>query len=107
MDRKGRDSSAGDIGVKEMNALCNDFSLFDVFRHLYRSRREFTWADGGQHGQVLCRLDRFYLCSNFKKAISRVYHSRVLDSISDHCCVVLYLDLLKAGMKLGKGFWKV
>ena len=27
LDRKGGDSLAGDIGVKEMNALCNDLSL--------------------------------------------------------------------------------
>ena len=56
----------------------------------------------GQHGKVLCRLDRFYLYSSFKKAVSKVFHSRVLVSISDHYFVVLYL----AGRKLGKGFWK-
>ena len=55
----GGDPLAGDGGTRVIRSIKNDFSLVDVFRTLYPTRRAYSFSAQG----VSTRLDGFYLSS--------------------------------------------
>lgn len=67
LDKVGGDPLSGDIGNEEMNILCRDFSLIDVFRSKHPSVKDYTWFSSSK--KIGCRLDRFYLESCFLENI--------------------------------------
>ena len=101
LDKCGEDPLAGDGGTRVIRSIKNDFSLVDVFRTLYPTRRAYSFSAQG----VSTRLDRFYLSSTVVGCVRST--SLIPCTITDHSIAELtFDDRLFGTYSHGPGFWK-
>ena len=78
--------------------------MFDVFRHSFPRRREYTFFRPGRSSS---RLDRFYLSPQ----ISETFNVSHIPSLSDHCAVLLSIKVTfeknKSAPNLFRTYWKL
>jgi exonuclease III len=99
LDKVGGNLDIGTSGSSEMKQLCSDFSLVDVQRHFFPTKRFCTWS----RGTVSCRLDRFYMSNS---SLSFVEDTNVHGvPFSDHSVITLYLKPPDTPVT-GPNFWK-
>ena len=101
LDKIGGNVSRGDVGLAEMLTLKRDFSLVDTFRRKYPRDKEFSWSR--YDNSVSCRLDRFYISSEFVKDILTACINHNV-SFSDH--KPIELSIVCSPRIRGSSFWK-
>ena len=85
---------------KKIQDLMMDYDLIDIFRHIFPSRRNYTWRQFNSVKQG--RLDYFLVSDSL---LSEVAGTNIGVSYrSDHS--IVELSLKKDGMKRDKQFWK-
>ena len=95
----GGNPERGNDGWQQLSCIINDFNLFDPFRKLNPSLKQFTWSSQG----VSCRLDRFYLSTCLSSCVQTIYHE--MYTFSDHHAVMLSTSPCNL-QSIGKSYWK-
>lgn len=86
----------------ELQSLCKDFNLVDVWKHMNGNKKEFTYF----RNNTASRLDRVYVSQALVTASHRC--TIVPASFSDHSSLLYELRVDKVQIpRLGKGFWKL
>ena len=99
---KGANLDYGTVGSKELTSLCNDYSLVDIFRHLYPYRYATTWHSPASK-DIHTRLDRFYISRHLvdKETKFEFYPF----ASSDHDIFVFSFKFNKS-CPFGPSYWK-
>ena len=88
---------------KELTALCEDYSLVDIWRIRNQNKKEFTRSANSRGGVVESRLDYWLVSMGITYLVKNI---EIIDGLdSDHSIVTMKLNLLNT-CKRGKRYWK-
>ena len=88
--------------INEIEHLCSNFALTDIWRELNPQALSFTWHDQAFKSQS--RLDFFLITADlvFLTKESNIMHT----PFSDHSAIMLNIQSVDQRKKSGPGFWK-
>ena len=88
---------------ENIDGLCKEFSLIDIWRIRHKNQPGFTHRQRHKTGYVQSRLDFWLISSHMEYLVRNV---KVAPGFrSDHSIIILQLDLLNT-LKRGRGLWK-
>ena len=99
---KGANLDYGTVGSKELTSLCNDYSLVDIFRHLFPYRYAATWHSPVTK-DIHTRLDRFYISRHLINKETKFDFYPF--ACSDHDIFVFSMEFNKSS-SFGPSYWK-
>ena len=95
----------GNFGIEQLNSLCHDDNLIDVFRQLHPTKREYTWTNS--LNSIVCRLNRFYITQSLLTDVLSFQHHPINYNLSDHG--MIHFDIKIGGnlsYDVGPGYCK-
>ena len=100
----GTPSNTHTKGLTELKQYKQKQQLIDIWREKNKDQRQFTWFAQQQNvNMIASRIDRFYVCTSFRKKYIRQEHTA--NPWSDHLTVSMTL-LDKPNAIRGAGTWK-
>ena len=103
LDKKGGRVEKQSNFAENINNLCSEFSLVDIWRIRNPSESKFTRIEKSRNGIVQSRLDYILTSLSITYLISNTQISP--GNSSDHSIISISLDITKTA-KRGKGYWK-
>ena len=103
IDKKGGRTEKQSIFSENINSLCSEFSLVDIWRIRNPTTSKFTRIERSRNGIVQSRLDYMLPSLSLTYLISDTKISP--GNSSDHSIVSLSIDIAE-NTKRGKGYWK-
>ena len=98
----GNPTSKKQSVIKEIDNLCHLYSLYDIWRSLNPTAKQFTWRN--KSFKVQCRLDYFLIS---KELSSTTIKCDILYAPNtDHSAIQLHLLSEELKQQKGPGFWK-
>ena len=103
MDKKGGRIEKQSLFSENINNLCNEFSLIDIWRIRNPTTNKYTRTERSRNGIVQSRLDYLLVSLSLSYQIKNTKISP--GNSSDHSIISLYLNITEE-TKRGKGYWK-
>ena len=102
-DKKGGNTEKISKYAENLNSLCEEYSLSDLWRVRNPEKRAYTRMENSKNGFIHSRLDYWLVSIGLAYLIKKVLISP--GNSSDHSIISLNIDLINT-QRRGKGFWK-
>ena len=103
IDKKGGTTEKVSKYALNIKALCEEYSLIDLWRVRHPDKKAYTRKENSRNGLVQSRLDYWLVSIGLSYLIKHV--TICPGNCSDHSLITFTLDLVNT-QRRGKGFWK-